>query len=166
MWDLLLWKSVPLTGYRHQTLGRWCIPVWRKASGALIKNSHMGASAPTTMCDFSVHQVPLFKQQVGHGRLPHAMNCRVKKRWISAFSFPKWLIGMNCLYPLTSSVQTYWTNWGEWSPCSTTACNDVGIQVRRRKCMSTKPMSKLVTPTCPGPHAERRECSTPACQGK
>ncbi|KAK3533558.1 hypothetical protein QTP70_023445, partial [Hemibagrus guttatus] len=61
-------------------------------------------------------------------------------------------------------VQTYWTDWSEWSPCSTTACNDVGIQVRRRKCMSTQPLSKLVTPTCPGPHAERRECSTPACQ--
>ncbi|KAK2869120.1 hypothetical protein Q7C36_000991 [Tachysurus vachellii] len=63
-------------------------------------------------------------------------------------------------------VQTYWTNWSEWGPCSTTACNDVGIQVRRRKCMSTQPLSKLVTPTCPGPHTERRECSTPACQAK
>ncbi|KAG7327559.1 hypothetical protein KOW79_009165 [Hemibagrus wyckioides] len=63
-------------------------------------------------------------------------------------------------------VQTYWTDWSEWGPCSTTACNDVGIQVRRRKCMSTQPLSKLVTPTCPGPHAERRECSTPACQAK
>ncbi|XP_060720615.1 cartilage intermediate layer protein 1 [Tachysurus vachellii] len=63
-------------------------------------------------------------------------------------------------------VQTYWTNWSEWGPCSTTACNDVGIQVRRRKCMSTQPLSKLATPTCPGPHTERRECSTPACQAK
>ncbi|KAB5559173.1 hypothetical protein PHYPO_G00025920 [Pangasianodon hypophthalmus] len=63
-------------------------------------------------------------------------------------------------------VQTYWTNWSEWGPCSTTACNDVGIQVRRRKCMSTQPLSKLVPPACPGPHAERRECSTPPCQAK
>ncbi|XP_036442862.1 cartilage intermediate layer protein 1 isoform X1 [Colossoma macropomum] len=61
-------------------------------------------------------------------------------------------------------VQAYWTDWSAWGPCSTTACNDVGIQVRRRKCMSTQSLPVLLTPTCPGPHTERRECSTPPCQ--
>ncbi|KAG9266588.1 cartilage intermediate layer protein 1 [Astyanax mexicanus] len=63
-------------------------------------------------------------------------------------------------------VLAYWTDWTAWSSCSATACNDVGIQVRRRKCMSTQPMPALLTPTCPGPNTERRECSTPPCRAK
>ncbi|XP_062869130.1 cartilage intermediate layer protein 1 [Trichomycterus rosablanca] len=63
-------------------------------------------------------------------------------------------------------VQAYWTDWSNWSSCSTTVCNDVGIQVRRRKCMSTQPLPALATPACPGPHVERRECSTPPCQAR
>ncbi|XP_076880309.1 cartilage intermediate layer protein 1 isoform X1 [Brachyhypopomus gauderio] len=61
-------------------------------------------------------------------------------------------------------VQAYWTDWGAWGPCSTSACNDVGIQARRRKCVSTQPLPALLTPSCPGPHTERRECSTAPCQ--
>ncbi|XP_066503728.1 cartilage intermediate layer protein 1 [Hoplias malabaricus] len=63
-------------------------------------------------------------------------------------------------------VQVYWTDWTAWGPCSTTACHDVGIQLRRRKCMSTQALPTLYTPTCPGPHTERRECSTPPCQAE
>lgn len=40
----------------------------------------MDASAPTTMCDSSVHQVLLVKQQVNHGTSFHAMNVIVKKK--------------------------------------------------------------------------------------
>uniref|UniRef100_A0A8C1AT71 Cartilage intermediate layer protein 2 n=1 Tax=Cyprinus carpio carpio TaxID=630221 RepID=A0A8C1AT71_CYPCA len=61
-------------------------------------------------------------------------------------------------------VHSYWTDWSEWTPCSATACNDVGIQVRQRKCMSTQPLPLLLSPVCVGPHIERRECSTPPCE--
>lgn len=47
----------------------------------------MVASARTTMCDFSVHQVPLVKQQLSHGRLPHAMNYTVKKEMDQCMRF-------------------------------------------------------------------------------
>lgn len=60
-------------------------------------------------------------------------------------------------------VQSYWTDWSEWGPCSTMICNDVGIQVRQRKCMSTQPMPLLLVPACQGHHSERRECSAPPC---
>ncbi|XP_034439383.1 cartilage intermediate layer protein 1 [Hippoglossus hippoglossus] len=63
-------------------------------------------------------------------------------------------------------VQSYWTNWSEWGPCSTMACNDVGIQVRQRKCISAQPMPLLLVPACQGYHSERRECSTPPCTAK
>uniref|UniRef100_A0A3Q2Q1D9 Cartilage intermediate layer protein 2 n=1 Tax=Fundulus heteroclitus TaxID=8078 RepID=A0A3Q2Q1D9_FUNHE len=59
--------------------------------------------------------------------------------------------------------QSYWTDWSEWGPCSTTVCNDVGVQVRQRKCVSAQPMPLLFVPACIGHHAERRECSTPPC---
>lgn len=75
------------------------------------------------------------------------------------------VLDLTVFYSFTASVETYWTNWSDWSACSTTVCNDVGIQVRRRKCVSTQPLPKLVTPACPGPHAERKECSTATCQG-
>lgn len=63
-------------------------------------------------------------------------------------------------------VQSYWTNWSEWGPCSTTVCNDVGIQVRQRKCINTQPMPLLLVPACQGHHSERRECSNPPCTGE
>ncbi|KAM3875636.1 cartilage intermediate layer protein 1 [Diretmus argenteus] len=63
-------------------------------------------------------------------------------------------------------VQAYWTDWGEWGPCSTTACNDVGIQVRQRTCVSTQPLPLLLVPACQGHHSERRECGTPPCTAK
>uniref|UniRef100_A0A3Q2PZR3 Cartilage intermediate layer protein 2 n=1 Tax=Fundulus heteroclitus TaxID=8078 RepID=A0A3Q2PZR3_FUNHE len=63
-------------------------------------------------------------------------------------------------------VQSYWTDWSEWGPCSTTVCNDVGVQVRQRKCVSAQPMPLLFVPACIGHHAERRECSTPPCTGQ
>lgn len=64
------------------------------------------------------------------------------------------------------SVQSYWTDWSEWGPCSTTACDDVGIQVRQRKCVNTQPLPLLLVPACQGHHSERRECSTPPCTGE
>lgn len=60
-------------------------------------------------------------------------------------------------------VQSYWTNWSEWGPCSTTVCDDVGIQVRQRRCVNTQPMPLLLVPACQGHHSERRECSNPPC---
>lgn len=63
-------------------------------------------------------------------------------------------------------VQSYWTEWGEWGPCSTTVCDDVGIQVRQRKCVNSQPMPLLLVPACQGHHSERRECSTPPCTGE
>lgn len=63
-------------------------------------------------------------------------------------------------------VQSYWTDWSEWGPCSTTVCNDVGIQVRQRKCVSSQAMPLLFVPACQGHHSERRECSTPPCTAK
>ncbi|XP_029003854.1 cartilage intermediate layer protein 1 [Betta splendens] len=63
-------------------------------------------------------------------------------------------------------VQSYWSDWSEWGPCSTTACNDVGVQVRQRKCVSTQPMPLLLVPACQGHQSERRECSTPMCIAK
>ncbi|XP_026014939.1 cartilage intermediate layer protein 1 [Astatotilapia calliptera] len=63
-------------------------------------------------------------------------------------------------------VQSYWTEWSEWGPCSTTVCNDVGVQVRRRKCVSAQPMPLLLVPACQGHHSERRECTTPPCTAK
>ncbi|KAL1023044.1 hypothetical protein UPYG_G00035740 [Umbra pygmaea] len=63
-------------------------------------------------------------------------------------------------------VQVYWTDWAAWGPCSATACNDVGIQARQRKCMSVQPLPLLLVPPCQGPHMERRECATAPCQAK
>ncbi|KAM8889502.1 cartilage intermediate layer protein 1 isoform 1-T1 [Synchiropus picturatus] len=60
-------------------------------------------------------------------------------------------------------VQSYWTDWSEWGPCSTTLCDDVGVQVRQRKCVSTQPTPLLLVPACQGHHSERRECATPPC---
>ncbi|KAM4629082.1 cartilage intermediate layer protein 1 [Polymixia lowei] len=60
-------------------------------------------------------------------------------------------------------VQAYWTDWSEWGPCSTAACNDVGIQVRQRTCVSTQPMPLFFVPACLGHHSDRRECATPPC---
>lgn len=139
----------------HSSLekGFWCINK-EQPYGRICSNYHVRFQCPPgTIC----------KQQVSHGRLPLAMSWIMNEKEMDQWMFLK-IIYFVC-YSFNSSVQTYWTNWSEWGPCSTTACNDVGIQVRRRKCMSTQPLSKLVTPTCPGPHAERRECSTPACQG-
>ncbi|XP_014071776.1 cartilage intermediate layer protein 1 [Salmo salar] len=63
-------------------------------------------------------------------------------------------------------VQAYWTDWAAWGTCSATACNDVGIQVRKRKCMSIQPLPLLLVPPCQGHHTERRECATPPCEAK
>ncbi|XP_026202169.1 cartilage intermediate layer protein 1 [Anabas testudineus] len=63
-------------------------------------------------------------------------------------------------------VQSFWTDWSDWGPCSTTLCNDVGVQVRHRKCVSTQPMPLLLVPACQGHHSERRECSTAPCTAK
>lgn len=80
-----------------------------------------------------------------------------------------------CLYEMTfacfvylslCSAQSYWSEWGEWGPCSTTLCNDVGIQVRHRTCVNSQPMPLLLVPACQGHPSERRECSTPACTGE
>lgn len=64
------------------------------------------------------------------------------------------------------SAQSYWTDWSEWGACSTTACDDVGIQVRHRKCVNSQPLPLLLVPACQGHHSERRECSTPPCTGE
>ncbi|KAK7889252.1 hypothetical protein WMY93_024812 [Mugilogobius chulae] len=63
-------------------------------------------------------------------------------------------------------VQSYWSDWTEWGPCSTSLCNDVGIQTRHRKCLSSQPMPLLLVPACQGHHTDRRECSTPPCTAK
>lgn len=63
-------------------------------------------------------------------------------------------------------VQSYWSDWTEWGPCSTSMCNDVGIQIRHRKCLSSQPMPLLLVPACQGHHTDRRECSTPPCTAK
>ncbi|XP_056132845.1 cartilage intermediate layer protein 1 [Lampris incognitus] len=63
-------------------------------------------------------------------------------------------------------VQAYWTDWSEWGPCSTMACNDVGIRVRHRTCVSTQVVPLLLVPACQGHHSERRECATPPCSAK
>ncbi|KAM6962610.1 cartilage intermediate layer protein 1 [Aplochiton taeniatus] len=63
-------------------------------------------------------------------------------------------------------VEAYWSDWGAWGPCSTTACDDVGIQVRQRRCVSAQPLPLLLVPACQGHHSERRECSTPPCTAK
>ncbi|XP_041912541.1 cartilage intermediate layer protein 1 [Alosa sapidissima] len=63
-------------------------------------------------------------------------------------------------------VNAYWTDWSGWGPCSATACNDVGIQVRQRKCVSKDPTPLLFGPSCHGSHIERRECSTPPCEAR
>ncbi|KAJ0032310.1 hypothetical protein NQD34_002391 [Periophthalmus magnuspinnatus] len=63
-------------------------------------------------------------------------------------------------------VQSYWSDWSEWGPCSTSMCNDVGIQTRHRKCLSSQPMPLLLVPACQGHHTDRRECSTPPCTAK
>uniref|UniRef100_A0A8C6T1K2 Cartilage intermediate layer protein 2 n=1 Tax=Neogobius melanostomus TaxID=47308 RepID=A0A8C6T1K2_9GOBI len=60
----------------------------------------------------------------------------------------------------------YWSDWSEWGPCSTSVCNDVGIQTRHRKCLSSQPMPLLLVPACQGHHTDRRECSTPPCTVK
>ncbi|XP_061093778.1 cartilage intermediate layer protein 1 [Conger conger] len=61
-------------------------------------------------------------------------------------------------------VQAYWTDWTAWSSCSTTACSDVGIQVRERTCVSKQPQTRLLSPPCEGPQIERRECASPPCR--
>lgn len=63
-------------------------------------------------------------------------------------------------------VQSYWTAWSEWGPCSTMVCDDVGIQVRQRKCVNSQPMPLLLVPACQGHPSERRECSNPPCIGE
>uniref|UniRef100_A0AAV2KUV4 Ig-like domain-containing protein n=1 Tax=Knipowitschia caucasica TaxID=637954 RepID=A0AAV2KUV4_KNICA len=63
-------------------------------------------------------------------------------------------------------VQSYWSDWSEWGPCSTSVCNDAGIQTRHRKCLSSQPMPLLLVPACQGHHTDRRECSTPPCTAK
>ncbi|XP_076134901.1 cartilage intermediate layer protein 1 [Alosa pseudoharengus] len=63
-------------------------------------------------------------------------------------------------------VNAYWTDWSGWGPCSATACNDVGIQVRQRTCVSKDPTPLLFGPSCHGSHIERRECSTPPCEAR
>ncbi|KAJ8387770.1 hypothetical protein AAFF_G00150710 [Aldrovandia affinis] len=51
-------------------------------------------------------------------------------------------------------VQAYWTDWAPWGPCSPTACGDVGIQVRQRRCLSKEPQPWLA-PAVRGPaHGE------------
>uniref|UniRef100_A0A668UTE1 Ig-like domain-containing protein n=1 Tax=Oreochromis aureus TaxID=47969 RepID=A0A668UTE1_OREAU len=51
---------------------------------------------------------------------------------------------------------------GEWGPCSTTVCNDVGVQVRRRKCVSAQPMPLLL---CVGRPVEIQKCGKTPCPG-
>uniref|UniRef100_H3D6P4 Cartilage intermediate layer protein 2 n=1 Tax=Tetraodon nigroviridis TaxID=99883 RepID=H3D6P4_TETNG len=63
-------------------------------------------------------------------------------------------------------AQSYWTKWSEWGACSTTVCDDVGIQVRHRKCVNSQPLPLLLVPACQGHHSERRVCSTPPCTAK
>lgn len=63
-------------------------------------------------------------------------------------------------------AQSYWSEWGEWGTCSTTFCNDVGVQVRQRTCVNSQPMPLLLVPACQGHPSERRECSTPPCTAK
>ncbi|XP_023699974.2 cartilage intermediate layer protein 1 isoform X1 [Paramormyrops kingsleyae] len=60
-------------------------------------------------------------------------------------------------------VQTYWSDWSPWGPCSATACSDVGVRVRQRRCISTRPQRQLLAPVCEGHHTERKECATPPC---
>lgn len=72
----------------------------------------------------------------------------------------------DCLSLCLCSAQSYWTEWSEWGACSTTACDDVGIKVRHRKCVNSQPLPLLLVPACQGHHSERRECSTPPCTGE
>nr|XP_015220814.1 PREDICTED: cartilage intermediate layer protein 2 [Lepisosteus oculatus] len=59
--------------------------------------------------------------------------------------------------------QTYWAEWSAWGSCSAQACDDVGIQVRRRSCQSAQPLPPLQVPVCQGKATERKECATPPC---
>lgn len=53
------WRLALRIGWQRQTPGKLSTPVWRRASGALTRNSPMAAFAPTTMSAFSAHQVDM-----------------------------------------------------------------------------------------------------------
>lgn len=148
------WRLALQTGLQRQTLGKLSTPVWRKVSGASTRNSLMVVSAPTTMSAFSVRQVAL----------PTASQSCTSCHIAGTDEHSAWLCH-TVLFNLCL-VQSYWTAWSEWGPCSTTVCDDVGIQVRQRKCVNSQPMPLLLVPACQGHPSERRECSNPPCIGE
>lgn len=56
------WRLGPQTGWQPQTLGKWCIPAWRKVSGASTRSNATDACAPTTTSAFSVPQVAVQRE--------------------------------------------------------------------------------------------------------
>ncbi|XP_012671043.1 cartilage intermediate layer protein 1 [Clupea harengus] len=98
--------------------------------------------------------------EVVHSSLDKGFWC-INKEQIYGRSCSNYHVRFQC-----PPVNAYWTDWADWGPCSATACNDVGIQVRQRKCVSKEPMPLLLTPACHGSHIERKECSTPPCQAR
>lgn len=130
----------------------------------------MAVSALTTTSAFSVPQVNLFtdvNMQLSDTKNTHFKSLSWQKGRLSytiTLALLKTL--SHSVLPFVCSVQSYWTDWSTWGSCSATLCNDVGVQVRQRKCVSTQPMPLLLVPACQGHHSERRECSTPACTGE
>lgn len=62
------WRLALRTGWQQPTLGRWSTPVWKRASGALTRNSPTAASAQTTTSAFSVLQVALLTRSLATRR--------------------------------------------------------------------------------------------------
>ncbi|XP_072326354.1 cartilage intermediate layer protein 1 [Scyliorhinus torazame] len=60
--------------------------------------------------------------------------------------------------PLTAVTWSSWSVWAAWGSC-TAACEETGVQVRRRTC-STHNKEQ----SCPGPVEEGKMCKGPACK--
>lgn len=159
------WRLAPQTGWQRRTPGRWSTPVWIKASGALTRNSRTVAPAPTITSASNVRQVDLQMPGTHYAYVYIFIYVRQALLKLAKMSFANFA---NFVYlcPSLCPAQSYWSEWGEWGTCSTTFCNDVGVQVRQRTCVNSQPMPLLLVPACQGHPSERRECSTPPCTGE
>ncbi|XP_040176484.1 cartilage intermediate layer protein 2 isoform X2 [Rana temporaria] len=60
----------------------------------------------------------------------------------------------------------YWSHWTPWSTCSPTSCGGMGIQIRRRSCITVQPAVTLSLEKCLGEATERRVCVSSSCVGR
>lgn len=60
----------------------------------------------------------------------------------------------------------YWSHWTPWSTCSPTSCGGIGIQIRRRSCITVQPAVTLSLEKCLGEATERRVCVSSSCVGR